>query len=117
MAQLSAPKVVVLLETPGTDELTEYTVQTDNRDAIQWDVSRGRRGWPAFNEAPMLYMTFLAWHAMHRTGATKQSLDEFMKDAAEVKVLTVDGKAVAPGEATEADVLVDPTQPAAVTGS
>jgi len=116
MAQLSAPKVVVLMETAGSDELTEYTVQTDNRDAIQWDVTRPRRSWPVFNEAPMLYMTFLAWHAMHRTGATKASLDEFMKDAVEVKVLTVDGKAVAPAEAVEADVMANPTQPAAVTG-
>lgn len=116
MTQLSAPKVLVLLEAAGTDELTEYTVQTDNRDAIQWDVTRPRRSWPAFNEAPMLYMTFLAWHAMHRTGATKASLDEFMKDAVEVKVLTVDGRAVAPAEAVAADVNVDPTQPAAVTG-
>jgi len=116
MAQLSAPRVVVLLETAGTDELTEYTVQTDNRDAIQWDVTRPRRSWPAFNEAPMLYMTFLAWHAMQRTGATKQTLDEFMKDAVEVKVVTVDGKTVTPAEATEADVLVDPTLPAAAAG-
>jgi len=116
MTQLSAPKVLVLVETAGTDELTEYTVQTDNRDAIQWDVTRPRRSWPAFNEAPMLYMTFLAWHAMHRSGATKQNLDEFMKVAVEVKVLTVDGRAVAPAEALAEDVNVDPTQPAAVTG-
>lgn len=116
MAQLSAPRVIVLLETAGSDDLTEYTVQTDNRDAIQWDVTRPRRSWPAFNEAPMLYMTFLAWHAMQRTGATKLGLDEFMKNAVEVKVLTVDGRAVDPAQAAEGDVLVDPTQPAAVTG-
>ncbi|ASR83519.1 hypothetical protein SEA_LAILA_13 [Arthrobacter phage Laila] len=115
MAQLSAPKVIVMLEASGTDELTEYTVQTDNRDAIQWDVTRPRRSWPAFNEAPMLYMTFLAWHAMHRTGATKLSLDEFMKDAVEVKVLSAAGKAIDPTEAVAEDVLVDPTQPAAAT--
>jgi hypothetical protein len=83
MTQLSAPKVLVLVETADSDELTEYTVQTDNRDAIQWDVTRPRRSWPAFNEAPMLYMTFLAWHAMHRSGATKLNLDEFMKTAVE----------------------------------
>lgn len=116
MTQLSAPKVVVLLEQPGTDELAEYTVQTDNRDAIQWDVTRPRRGWPAFNEAPMLYMTFLAWHAMQRSGATGLKLDDFMKDAVEVKVLTVDGKAVTPAEATAEDVNVDPTLPAAAAG-
>lgn len=116
MTQLSAPKVLVLLETAGTDELTEYTVQTDNRDAIQWDVTRPRRSWPAFNEAPMLYMTFLAWHAMHRTGATTAKLEDFMKDAVEVKVLTVDGRAVTPAEATAEDVNVDPTQPAAAAG-
>ena len=104
------------MEQPSGDELVEYTVQTDNRDAIQWDVTRPRRSWPAFNEAPMLYMTFLAWHAMHRTGETKESLDEFMKRAVEVKVLTVDGKTVAPADAVAGDVMVDPTQPAAVTG-
>jgi hypothetical protein len=39
-----------------------------------------------------------------------------MKTAVEVKVLTVDGRAVAPAEAQAEDVNVDPTQPAAVTG-
>lgn len=116
MARLSAPQVLVLVEQAGSDDLTEYTVQTDNRDAIQWDVSRGRRGWPRFDEAPMLYMTFLAWHAMHRTGATRQTFDEFMAAAVEVKVLDQEGNAVDPADATADDVLVNPTQPAAVTG-
>jgi hypothetical protein len=105
--RLSSPVVAVVLE--QGPELVELEVQTDNRDAIQWDVSRGKRDWPKSTEAPMLWLSFLAWHALRRTGATQLTLDEFLKVAVQVRTVKADGS----GEPATADEeLVGPTQPA-----
>lgn len=65
---LKTPIVSVVLE--QNDELVEFTVQTDNRDAVAWDMHRNRVNWPAGTDAPMLWMTYLAWSAMRRDGST-----------------------------------------------
>jgi len=65
---LKTPQVVVVIE--QNDQLTEYVVQTDNRDAVAWDMHRNRVNWPAGTDAPMLWMTYLAWSAMRRDAST-----------------------------------------------
>lgn len=65
---LKTPIVIVVLE--QNDELVEVTVQTDNRDAVAWDMHRNRVNWPAGTDAPMLWMTYLAWSAMRRDGSS-----------------------------------------------
>ncbi|QXG07722.1 hypothetical protein [Curtobacterium phage Penoan] len=115
MATLNTPLVQVVLEQNGTDDMVELEVQTDNRDAIQWDVTRGRRSWPKTSDAPMLWATFLAWHAMKRTGAPElrgMSLDDFLAVCVAVNPIKRDGTAVPLGEATAEDFTVDPTSAA-----
>lgn len=65
---LKTPIVSIIVE--RDDELVEYTVQTDNRDAVAWDMHRNRVNWPAGTDAPMLWMTYLAWSAMRRDTST-----------------------------------------------
>jgi hypothetical protein len=94
MTKLASPQIVVLIENPNSDELTEYTVQTDNRDSIQWDVTRSRKDWPKSTDGPMLWLTFLAWHALKRSGEYSESLETFMKVTVEVRGVKEDGEVV-----------------------
>ena len=92
---LTLPEVRVTL----ADE-TEHTVQTITADAIRWDMTRAKHGWPATKEAPFMWMAFLAWHALRRTGAID---DAVTWEAFSGSVLNV----TAAGESD-----VDPTPPA-----
>lgn len=104
MTKLVSPVVTIQLEQESSEDLLEYEVQTDNRDAVQWDLLRGRKGWPAAQDAPVLWLTVLAWHALTRSKETKLSVDEFLK----VCVAVHTKKDHAP---------VDPTPPAVAPGS
>ncbi len=75
--KLSAPIVRIVLDLTNDGNLTEYTVQTDNRDAVRWDMTRGRENWPAADVAPMLWATFMAWSALTRTGEYSGKFVEF----------------------------------------
>lgn len=115
---LKTPRVRIQLEQPNTDDVLEMDVQTDNRDMIQWDVTRARRDWPQGKDAPALWLTFLAWHALHRTGGTTLQLDGFLAACIDVSGIDRDGETVAAG-ATDEEVSAawgsDPSQPAPVT--
>jgi hypothetical protein len=64
--KLSTPRVVVIRE--GQEPLE---LQTTNSDMVLWDMTRPKQrpAWPTFQEAPFLWLTFLAWAAARRTGA------------------------------------------------
>jgi hypothetical protein len=64
--RLSSPLVNVIRD--GHEDLT---LQTTNADMIAWDLTRPKQRppWPKFDEAPILWMTFLAFCAARRTGA------------------------------------------------
>ena len=108
MAELKSPIVVVTLEDP--DGVTrEYTVQTDNRDMVQFDILRARKEWPKSTEGPQLWMTVLAWHALSRTGQIgTEKVEEFIG-----RCLQVDK----PKPPAESEHEADPTQPVPDTGS
>ena len=61
--RLVAPRILVIRD--GHEPLE---VQADNRDLVRWDMTRVRQRppWPAFNEAPFKWLTFLAWSACTR---------------------------------------------------
>lgn len=61
--KLTTPRVRVIRE--GCEELE---VQTDNRDLVRFDMTRPRQrpAWPGPEDAPMLWLTFLAWSAARR---------------------------------------------------
>lgn len=49
---------------PASEE--PHDVQTTQADAVRFDLVRARLKWPTTSEAPMLWATFLAWHALNR---------------------------------------------------
>ena len=69
--RLTSPLVVVIRD--GHDDLT---LQTNNADMVLWDLTRPKQRppWPASSDAPILWMTFLAWAAARRTGAIEPSM-------------------------------------------
>jgi hypothetical protein len=68
--KLTSPRVSVVFE----NGRAPLEVQTDNRDLIAWDETRARHKWPKFEDAPFVWLTFLAWHAARRTGAIETGL-------------------------------------------
>jgi hypothetical protein len=67
--KLSSPRVTVIRE--GHDTLE---IQTANPDLVLWDRTRIKHKWPGFQEAPFLWLTFIAWAAARRTGAIPMDL-------------------------------------------
>jgi hypothetical protein len=69
--KLSCPRVTIIRE--GQPDLE---LQTTNADMVLWDLTRPKQrpAWPKFDEAPMLWMTFLSWAAARRTGAIEPSV-------------------------------------------
>ena len=106
MMKLAAPRIRVALEQPATDELLEIDLQTDNRDLVLWDATRARRNWPKGPDAPMLWMTFLAWAALHRTGEISEDFDAFNNRCVAIVPLDTAGDEVEPADATE-DIFTD----------
>lgn len=89
--KLTSPKVTVI-----RDGAEPFTVQTDNRDMLLWETVRVRHKWPAFNEAPVRWLTFLSWSAARRVGEIPA---EVTYEVWETQVLDVS----APDEDTETD--------------
>lgn len=85
--KLTAPRIRVVLDAAGDGTLTEYEVQTDNRDAVRWDMTRGREHWPAMMDAPMLWATFMAWSAMNRAGDFTGTFTQFNEHALEASAI------------------------------
>jgi len=72
------------------DDGSEFEVQALNVDLIRWDRTRAQRQWPTAQDAPFLWMTFLAWAAGRRTNALADDVtfDDFAdKRCQQVKAL------------------------------
>lgn len=65
---------------------TELQVQTANPDLVLWDMTRTKHRWPKFDEAPFLWLTFIAWAAARRTAAIPADLtwDQWRADVLDV---------------------------------
>lgn len=88
--KLSSPRVKVTVE--DDDETREYTVQTDNRDMVRWDLLRSRKKWPAQREAPILFMSVVAWHALKRSGATADDVETYLDKILEIMPVDENGE-------------------------
>lgn len=88
---------------------TEYTVRVLNPDYLRWDLSRGKRGWPAGSDAPFLFATFLAWSGAKREGRFAGTYEEFAEQVADVSPIT-------PDEDQDAGDVIRPTPPAHEAG-
>lgn len=82
-------------------------VEAANPDYIRWELTAAKERWPIIEtnaageaqvRAPILYMTFLAWAALTRTGQYAGKWAEFSE---------TDCESVTAGETAD----VDPTQP------
>ena len=67
--KLSTPRLRVVLA-DGTDR----EVQCTNADMVRFDLTRSKQKWPGAQDAPFLWLTFVAWAALRRTGVIEQSL-------------------------------------------
>lgn len=54
-----------------------YEVAVLNPDRVRWDMAATRNGWPAFDKAPFLGMTYLAWAGLKREGKYTGTWDDF----------------------------------------
>lgn len=97
------PQVLVYLEDAPDTPLGGGPIQTDNRDAVRWDRGRAQKGWPAGTDAPLLWLTFLAWAAAQRLGLFSGPYDAF--EAQAVHVMAATGP-----DAITTPVELDPTQ-------
>ena len=50
------------------DDGRTLEVQALNPDLIRFDRTAAKHGWPVATAAPFLWLTFLAWSALRRTG-------------------------------------------------
>jgi hypothetical protein len=58
-----------------------------NRDFVAWDMTRGKKKWPAAEEAPFLLNNFLAYTALRREGRYSGPFEAFVEAATQVKLV------------------------------
>jgi hypothetical protein len=91
--RIIAPRFGVLME-----DGEEWEVQADNRDITAYDMDRSTKlsylPENGHQAAPLLWSTYLAWHASQRTGHTKLTWPQFQKQC--VSVEPMDGVGVGP---------------------
>lgn len=51
-----------------------------NPDRVRWDMAATRNGWPTFEKAPFLGMTYLAWASLKRENKYAGTWDEFQEN-------------------------------------
>lgn len=86
--KLTSPNISVLMR-----DGTSWTVQTENEDLVSWDMVRAPRKWPKLDDAPFLWLTFLAWNAGKRDGLHELPWDQFKTDCRQVSTADSDDEA------------------------
>lgn len=81
----------------------EHVVQAINVDMVAWDRDRAKHNWPSPQDAPFIWLNYLAWHVLTKTQKLlpPMSLRDFEEAAAEVSARGPDDD--------EDDAGVDPT--------
>lgn len=52
-------------------------VQTENPDMVFFDFERARRKWPSFQEAPFVWISYLAYSKLKRSGGLREPNQAF----------------------------------------
>ncbi|QNQ90882.1 hypothetical protein GP475_09695 [Corynebacterium poyangense] len=69
----------------------QETLNIINPDRVRFDLTRPRQGWPKFDEAPFIGLTFLAWSAAKR-GGYEGTWEQFSEvDALDIEAVKEDG--------------------------
>lgn len=106
MARMVSPRLLVTL-----DDGNEYDIQTDNRDMVRFDLLKGRKQWPSMQEAPMLWVTVLAWSCLARENKLTEDVEKGIDRIIAVEALDEDGNVVDLDDPAIAEaVSVDPTK-------
>lgn len=106
MARMVSPRLLVTL-----DDGNEYDIQTDNRDMVRFDLLKGRKQWPSMQEAPMLWVTVLAWSCLARENKLPEDVEKGIDKIIAVEALDEDGNVVDLDDPAIAEaVSVDPTK-------
>ena len=78
--KLSTPRLHVVMV-----DGAEHDVQALNVDLVAWDRDRAKHKWPGPQDAPFVWLNYLAWHVLTREGIVPaMTLREFESAAAEV---------------------------------
>jgi hypothetical protein len=94
--KLNTPTIHVVM-----DDGAEYDVQARNIDLVAWDRVRAKHGWPKPEDAPFVWMNYLAWHALTKTQGILPAMTLAEFEAAAVEV----------SSSPDRDESVDPTNP------
>lgn len=81
------------------DDGTDQEIQVTNPDLIRWDRTRAVKKWPSAQDAPIWWLTFIAWAALTRESTIAMKYEEFETRAVVVQNLQ-----------TRPEDVVDPTQ-------
>jgi|SRR5262245_25442401 len=100
----------IALETPSLKVVLEdgraLTVQATNPDYIRWDRTAAKHGWPTLRQAPFMWMTFLAWSALRRTGQIADAVTwEEFSDRMCLQVTSAGATELTNGKAPADDLL------------
>lgn len=94
--RLSTPRLHVVMV-----DGAEHDVQALNVDLVAWDRDRAKHKWPSPQDAPFVWLNYLAWHVLTREGAIpEQTLRQFESAAAEVSSAAGDEDAGDPVDPT-----------------
>lgn len=85
--RLDNPHVLVVMA-----DGTEHDVQTESPDMVLFDLERARRKWPPIQEAPFLWLSYLAFSKLKRSGVeVGRSFEEWMLKTSKVQNLDTSG--------------------------
>lgn len=56
---------------------TTHDIEPSNPDMVRFDMTATKHRWPNGQEAPFLWLTFLAWSAMKRAGLYTDTWEAF----------------------------------------
>lgn len=108
--KLATPKIHVVMH-----DGSEFDVQAYNVDLVAWDRERARQKWPKPDEAPFLWMNYLAWHALTKTQGLLPAMALKAFEAAAASVSSpAEEEGSEPGDDDDEDGEddgVDPTNP------
>ena len=70
-----------------------FDVQTENPDMVLFDLERAKRKWPTFQDAPFLWISYLAYSKLKRSGNDigGDSFDAWLLKTSSVTNLNADG--------------------------
>lgn len=101
--RLTTPHLAVTM-----DDGRLLTVQAANPDYLTWDRTAAKHNWPAMRQAPFMWLTFIAWAALRRTGQIEDMSWEAFSETHALQVASADADEAEPANgATTRSVLAD----------